>query len=87
MTPTMPFISPRFDEIQAMSSLDIYKADFLTIPPNITGMPHMSVPSGYSDGMPIGLMFTSDHWNEDYLLSMAMEWEKSFDMIKPEVKV
>ncbi len=86
MTPTMPFISPRFDEIQAMSSLDIYKADFLTIPPNITGMPHMSVPSGYSDGMPIGLMFTSDHWNEDYLLSMAMEWEKSFDMIKPEVK-
>ena len=47
----------------------------------------MSVPSGYSDGMPIGLMFTSDHWNEDYLLSMAMEWEKSFDMIKPEVKV
>ena len=86
VTPTMPFISPRFDEIANMSALDVYKADFLTIPPNLTGMPHMSVPCGYSDGMPVGLMFTSDHWNEDYLLSAAVEWEKGFEMVKPEVK-
>ena len=86
VTPTMPFISPRFDEIANMSALDVYKADFLTIPPNLTGMPHMSVPCGYSDGMPVGLMFTSDHWNEDVLLSAAVEWEKGFDMKKPEVK-
>ena len=86
VTPTMPFISPRFDEIANMSALDVYKADFLTIPPNLTGMPHMSVPCGYSDGMPVGLMFTSDHWNEDVLLSAAVEWEKGFDMKRPEVK-
>ena len=87
VTPTMPFISPRFDEIANMSALDVYKADFLTIPPNLTGMPHMSVPCGYSDGMPVGLMFTSDHWNEDVLLSAAVEWEKGFEMKRPEVKV
>ncbi|MGN1044840.1 MAG: amidase family protein [Candidatus Methanomethylophilaceae archaeon] len=86
VTPTMPFVSPRFDEIADMSALDIYKADFLTIPPNLTGMPHMSVPCGYSDGMPVGLMFTSDHWNEDILLSAAVDWEKGFDRIAPEVK-
>ena len=86
VTPTMPFVSPRFDDIANMSALDIYKADFLTIPPNLTGMPHMSVPCGYSDGMPVGLMFTSDHWNEDILLSTAVEWEKGFDRIAPEVK-
>ena len=86
VTPTMPFISPRFDEIANMSALDVYKADFLTIPPNLTGMPHMSVPCGYSDGMPVGLMFTSDHWNEDVLLSAAVEWEKGFEMKRPEVK-
>ena len=49
-------------------------------------MPHMSVPCGYSDGMPVGLMFTSDHWNEDVLLSAAVEWEKGFEMKRPEVK-
>ncbi len=86
ITPTMPFTSPRFDDISKMSALDVYKADFLTIPPNITGMPHMSVPCGYDEnGMPVGLMFTADHWNEDILLSTAIEWEKGFDMIKPEV--
>ena len=86
VTPTMPFVSPRFDEISKMSALDVYKADFLTVPPNLTGMPHLSVPCGYSDGMPIGLMFTADHWNEDFLLSEAEEWQKGFRMIKPEVK-
>lgn len=84
-TPTMPFVSPRFDEIAGMSALDVYKADFLTIPPNLTGMPHLSVPCGYSDGMPVGLMLTADHWREDLLLGTALEWEKGFDMRKPEV--
>ena len=87
VTPTMPFVSPRFDEISKMSALDVYKADFLTVPPNITGMPHLSVPCGYSDGMPVGLMFTADHWNEDILLSEAEDWQKGFRMIRPEVKV
>ena len=86
VTPTMPFVSPRFDEISKMSALDVYKADFLTVPPNLTGMPHLSVPCGYSDGMPVGLMFTADHWNEDFLLSEAEEWQKGFEIIKPEVK-
>ena len=87
VTPTMPFVSPRFDEISKMSALDVYKADFLTVPPNLTGMPHLSVPCGYSDGMPVGLMFTADHWNEDILLSVAEDWQKGFRMIRPEVKV
>ena len=87
VTPTMPFISPKFDEISKMSTLDVYKADYLTIPPNLTGMPHMSVPCGYSNNMPVGLMFTSDHWKEDVLFSIAEEWEKGFKMIKPEVKL
>lgn len=84
-TPTMPFISPRFDEIADMSALDVYKADFLTIPPNLTGMPHMSMPCGYSEGMPVGLMLTADHWREDLLLGTAIEWEKGFQIVKPEV--
>ena len=85
ITPTMPFISPRFEEISKMSALDSYKADFLTVPPNITGMPHLSVPCGYSEGMPVGLLFTSDHWNEDVLIDMAERWDKAFDVKHAEV--
>ena len=87
VTPTMPFISPRFDEISKMSALDSYKADFLTVPPNITGMPHLSVPCGYSEGMPVGLLFTSDHWNEDVLIDTAERWDKAFTVRHAEVEL
>ena len=87
VTPTMPFISPRFDEISKMSALDSYKADFLTVPPNITGMPHLSVPCGYSEGMPVGLLFTSDHWNEDVLIDTAERWDKAFAVKHAEVSL
>lgn len=87
LTPTMPFVSPRFDDISKMSALQSYKADFLTVPPNISGTPHISVPCGYSDGMPVGMQFITDHWNEDLLLSVAMEWEDAFDVRHPEVKL
>lgn len=87
LTPTMPFISPKFEDISKMSALDSYKADFLTVPPNISGMPHLSVPCGYIDGMPVGMQFVADHWNEDILLSTADSWEGSFEIRRPEVSV
>lgn len=80
LTPTMPFKAPRFDEISKMDPLDSYKADFLTIPPNISGMPHLSVPCGYSDGMPIGMQFVTDHWDEDTLTTMAEMWDDTFEV-------
>ena len=88
LAPTMPFTAPRFDDIANMSALDAYKADYLTIPANIAGTPHMSVPCGYgSDGMPIGMQFVADHWNEEILLSVAEDWEKVFESKKPEVTI
>ncbi len=86
LAPTMPFTAPRFDEISGMSALDSYKADYLTVPANIAGTPHMNVPCGYDgNGMPIGMQFVADHWNEDLLFTMAEEWEKDFEMRRPEV--
>ena len=86
LAPTMPFTAPRFDDISKMSALDSYKADYLTIPANIAGTPHMSVPCGYdSDGMPIGMQFVADHWNEEVLFSIAEDWEREFELRRPEV--
>ena len=87
LTPTMPYVAPRFDEIERMSALDSYKTDYLTVPPNLAGNPHLSVPCGYDgDGMPIGMQFVGAHWDEDVLFTMAEEWEKAFDMRRPEVE-
>lgn len=88
LTPTMPFVSPRFEDISAMSPVENYKADFLTVPPNLAGTPHLNCPCGYDgDGMPIGMQFVTDHWNEDLLLTMAEDWDRHFDVRRAEVKV
>jgi aspartyl-tRNA(Asn)/glutamyl-tRNA(Gln) amidotransferase subunit A len=84
LTPTMPFVAPRFDDIARMRPLEIYQADFLTVPPNLTGMPHVSVPCGYLGDLPIGMQFVAPHWQEGRLLDVARRWEGAFPYRFPE---
>jgi aspartyl-tRNA(Asn)/glutamyl-tRNA(Gln) amidotransferase subunit A len=85
ITPTMPFIAPRFTEIAKMKPLEVYQADFLTVPPNLTGMPHVSLPCGYQDGMPIGMQLVAPHWEERRLLDVAERWCSDFEIKFPDV--
>lgn len=88
LTPTMPFVSPKFADISNMSLIDTYDADRLNIPSSLCGMPSISVPCGYNDdGMPIGMQLVTDHWQEDLLLSFAKEWDSAFDIKHPEVSI
>lgn len=63
----------------------MYGADFLTVPPNLTGMPHISVPCHYADGLPVGMQLVADHWKELDLLEAAQVWETAFPYRFPEV--
>jgi aspartyl-tRNA(Asn)/glutamyl-tRNA(Gln) amidotransferase subunit A len=85
ITPTMPFIAPRFTEIAKMKPLEVYQADFLTVPPNLTGMPHVSLPCGHHEGMPIGMQLVAPHWEERRLLDVAERWGNAFKIKFPEV--
>lgn len=87
LTPTMPFVAPRFTEIAKMKPLEVYQADFLTVPPNLTGMPHLSLPCGYHEGMPIGMQMVAPHWEERRLLDFAERWCNDFDIKFPEVSL
>jgi len=87
VTPTMPFVSPRFEEIGRMKPLEMYGADVLTVPPNLTGMPHISVPCAYVAGLPVGMQMVADHWKELDLLEAASAWENVFEYRFPEVSL
>ncbi len=84
LTPTMPFVAPRFDEIENMSALEAYQADFLTGPPNLAGLPHISIPCAYIDGLPAGMQLVAPRWEEGRLLSLAERWENGFEYRRPE---
>ena len=72
----MPVLPPKIKDISKMSPLENYMMDIMTVSPNLAGLPHMSVPVGFSKGLPVGMMLTSDHLKEGVLLQVAKEFEK-----------
>jgi aspartyl-tRNA(Asn)/glutamyl-tRNA(Gln) amidotransferase subunit A len=69
--PTMPIQAPRFSEIEKLTPLQIYQMDALTVPVNLAGMPHITVPCGRFTG----LHLIGDHLQEENILSLANTFE------------
>ena len=65
--PTMPVTAPKFTEIEKLTPLQNYQMDVLTVPVNLAGMPHISVPCADFTG----LHLIGDHLEEQRLLSIA----------------
>ncbi len=76
ISPTMPVIAPKFSEIEKMTPLQNYMMDFLTVGPNLTGLPHLTVPCGLSNDMPVGIMFIADHFNEGKIIQIGDYYEQ-----------
>ena len=71
VSPVTPFVAPKFTEISKMSALQNYMADIMTVGPNLAGIPHASVPVGFKDDLPIGMMIMSDHLKEGKLIQFG----------------
>lgn len=70
-TPTTAFdLGAKFDDPIAM-----YMADLLTVPASVSGLPAITVPCGFSDGLPCGLQITGDYYNEKLILEVAGAYE------------
>jgi len=48
-----------------------------TAPFDITGHPAISVPAGASDGLPVGLMFVSERFDDETVLQAGQAYEQS----------
>jgi aspartyl-tRNA(Asn)/glutamyl-tRNA(Gln) amidotransferase subunit A len=72
-SPTVAFpIGARMDDPYQM-----YLADVFTIPANMAGIPGVSVPCGFSEGLPVGLQFLGKAFDEATLLRVAHAYERS----------
>ncbi len=69
--PAMPIVAPKFSEIEKLSPLEVYSMDLCTVPANLCGLPHSTINAGFVSGLPIGLMFTSDHLRDADLVSFS----------------
>jgi len=82
-SPTVPFkIGEKTDDPLAM-----YLSDVCTLPINIAGVPGISVPAGFADGLPIGMQIIGKHFGEETLLRIAYAYEQATEWHKRRVEV
>ena len=72
-SPTVPFkIGERTDD-----PLQMYLSDVCTLPVNIAGVPAISVPCGFSDGLPVGLQIIGKPFDEATVLRVAHAFQQA----------
>ena len=74
-SPTVAFeIGAKIDDPLAM-----YLSDICAVPVNLAGIPSISVPGGFFEGLPVGVQLMSDHFTEPMLLRAARATEEVAD--------
>ncbi|WP_026695280.1 Asp-tRNA(Asn)/Glu-tRNA(Gln) amidotransferase subunit GatA [Peribacillus kribbensis] len=79
--PTAPTPAFRIGE-KTKDPLTMYANDILTIPVNLAGVPGISVPCGFSNGLPIGLQIIGRHFDESTVYRAAHAFEQATDFHK-----
>ncbi len=76
VTPTSPWTA---FELGAKSDdpLAMYLNDFCTVPMPLAGIPAISIPSGLSDGLPVGFQLAGPAFSENRLLDAAYALEQA----------
>ncbi|MFE5323382.1 Asp-tRNA(Asn)/Glu-tRNA(Gln) amidotransferase subunit GatA [Paenibacillus sp. NPDC056579] len=64
---------------QVNDPITMYLNDILTIPVNLAGVPAISVPCGFADGMPVGLQIIGKALDESTVLRVAHAYEQNTD--------
>ncbi len=76
--PTSPTVAFRLGE-RVADPLSMYLSDVCTIPVNLAGLPGISVPCGFSDGLPVGLQLIAPPLAEGRLLRVAHRYQEATD--------
>ena len=59
--------------------VSMYLQDIYTISLNLAGLPGMSVPAGFSQGLPVGMQLIANYFDEARLLNTAHQFQQQSD--------
>ena len=78
MSPTSPTTAFKLGE-KAADPVRMYLSDIYTIAVNLAGLPGMSIPCGFADGLPVGLQLIGNYFAEAQLLNVAHRYQQASD--------
>ncbi len=81
ITPTSPSVPFEIGE-KAADPLQMYLSDVCTIPVNIAGLPAVSIPAGFCDGLPVGMQIIGKPFSEETILKIAYAFQQATDWHK-----
>jgi aspartyl-tRNA(Asn)/glutamyl-tRNA(Gln) amidotransferase subunit A len=76
--PTAPAPAFRLGE-KVDDPVQMYLNDIYTIAVNLAGLPGLSIPCGFSGGLPVGLQLIGPHFEEGRLLNFAHQYQQATD--------
>jgi aspartyl-tRNA(Asn)/glutamyl-tRNA(Gln) amidotransferase subunit A len=81
-TPTSPTVAFPIGD-RAADPLAMYACDVMTIPSCLAGLPGLNIPSGLSEGLPVGLQLIGRQFGENTLFRAghALERAIAFDTV------
>ena len=87
VTPTSPTVAFKLGA-KMEDPLQMYLSDVCTLPVNIAGIPAISIPAGFSDGLPVGMQIMGQPFGEETILKIAFAYEQAtaWHNRKPELK-
>src|SRR6266487_2618893 len=77
VSPASPTVAFRIGEIS--DPYQMYLQDVFTIPANLAGICGVSIPGGFSEGLPVGLQLLGNALAEDVILRVAYAFEQVTD--------
>jgi aspartyl-tRNA(Asn)/glutamyl-tRNA(Gln) amidotransferase subunit A len=78
MSPTSPTPAFRLGE-KTDDPVAMYLADIYTISVNLAGLPALSIPAGFTNGLPVGLQIIGNYFSEAHLLNIAHRYQQVTD--------
>ncbi|MHB8171948.1 MAG: Asp-tRNA(Asn)/Glu-tRNA(Gln) amidotransferase subunit GatA [Thermincolia bacterium] len=76
VSPTAPSPAFKFGE-KVDDPIQMYLSDIFTMSVNLAGIPGISIPCGFVNGLPVGLQLMGKHFDEGTLLKVAHAFEQS----------
>ena len=78
MGPTVPSTAFKTGE-KTGDPVAMYLQDIYTIATNLAGLPGMSIPAGFSNGLPVGLQIIGNYFDEARMLSVGHAYQQVTD--------